>query len=154
MKVVPHRIIRKANRDEIQVMLAFDTESGVPGHEALIERAVTQGDAYVVEQEDVVIAISVLEYTFFEQGFVSLIYVKGQQRRTGAGEMLLRHLTSICRTPKLFSSTNRSNLPMQALLLKTGFTESGIVYNLDAGDPEVIYYQEIIPKNRDVAEAS
>jgi len=68
--------------------------------------------------------------------------------------MLLRHLISICRTPKLFSSTNRSNLPMQALLLKTGFAESGIVYNLDAGDPEVIYYQEIIPKIRDIAEAS
>ncbi len=43
---------------------------------------------------------------------------------------------------------------MQALLLKPGFAESGIVYNLDAGDPEVIYYQEVIPKIRDIAEAS
>ncbi len=66
MKVVPHRIIRKANPDEIQVILAFDTKSSVPGRKALIERAVTQGDAYVVEQEDVVIAIGVLEYTFVE----------------------------------------------------------------------------------------
>ena len=144
MNVVPPRITRKANPDEIQVVLAFDRESNVPGRKALIERAVTLGDAYVVEQEDVVIAFGVLEYTFFEQGFVSLIYVKGQERRTGAGEMLLRHLISICRTRKLFSSTNRSNLPMQALFLKTGFAESGVVCNLDAGDPEVVYYREIV----------
>ncbi len=146
MKVVPHRIVRKANPDDIRVILAFDTGSCEPGRKAFIERAVTQGDAYVVQQEDVVIAIGVLEYTFFDQGFVSLIYVNGQQRRTGAGETLLRHLISICRTSKLFSSTNQSNLPMQALFRKTDFAESGMVYNLDAQDPEVIYYQEIIPK--------
>jgi hypothetical protein len=35
---------------------------------------------------------------------------------------------------------------MLALFRKTDFAESGIVYNLDAEDPEVIYYQEIIPK--------
>jgi ribosomal protein S18 acetylase RimI-like enzyme len=95
----------------------------------------------------VVIGIGVLEYTFFDHGFVSLIYVKGQERRTGAGEMLLSRLISLCRAPKLFSSTNRSNFPMQALLLKTGFAESGIIYNLDVGDPELIYYREIVAKN-------
>jgi N-acetylglutamate synthase-like GNAT family acetyltransferase len=144
MKVVPHRIVRKANPDDVQVIQAFDTESSERHRKALIERAVTEGDAYVVEQEDVVIGIGVLEYTFFDQGFVSLIYVKAQERRTKAGETLLRHLISICRTPKLFSSTNRSNLPMQAHFLKTDFAESGIIYNLDVGDPEVIYYQKII----------
>jgi N-acetylglutamate synthase-like GNAT family acetyltransferase len=144
MKVVPHRIVRKANPEDVQVIQAFDTESTEPGRQRLIERAVIEGNAYVVEQEDVVIAIGILEYTFFEQSFISLIYVKGQERRTGVGETLLCHLVSSCRTPKLFSSTNRSNLPMRALFLKTGFAESGIVYNLDAADPEVIYYQEVI----------
>src|SRR5260221_8831108 len=75
MKVVPHRIVRKANPDDIRVILAFDTGSCEPGRKALIERAVTQGDAYVVQQEDVVIAIGVLEYKFFDQGFVSLLSV-------------------------------------------------------------------------------
>gem|GEM_PF-490511 len=155
-KVGPYFVARYEYpiRYDVQVIQAFDTESTEPGRQGLIERAVTEGNAYVVEQEDVVIAIGILEYTFFEQGFISLIYVKGQERPTGAGEMLSRHLISICRTPKLFSSTNRSNLPMQALLLKTGFAESGIVHNLDAGDPEVIYYQEVVPKTREIAEIS
>src|ERR1700758_5569332 len=144
MKVFPQRIVRKASAKDVRVIQAFDSESSELGRKALIERAVSEGNAYVVEQKNVVIGIGVLEYTFFDQGFVSLIYVKPQERRTRVGETLLHHLLSICRTPKLFSSTNRSNLPMQALFLKTGFAESGIIYNLDVDDPEVIYYQAII----------
>ena len=153
MKLVPHRIIRKANQEDVQIIQAFDIELSEPGRKALIERAVSAGNAYVVEHENVVIGIGVLEYTFFDQGFVSFIYIKPQERRTRAGETLLRHLISICRTPKLFSSTNRSNRPMQALFLKIGFAESGIIYNLDVGDPELIYYREILPKTCDIAEA-
>jgi HicA toxin of bacterial toxin-antitoxin, len=36
-----------------------------------------------------------------------------------------------------FSSTNRSNVPMQALFGKVGFERSGIIHNLDPGDPEL-----------------
>jgi hypothetical protein len=36
MKVVPRRIMRKANPDDIQVILAFDTESSVPGRDHFI----------------------------------------------------------------------------------------------------------------------
>jgi hypothetical protein len=87
--------------------------------------------------------LGILEYTFFEHGFISLVYVNPQERRTGLGEMLLRYLMSICRTPKLFSSTNLSNLPMRTLFAKVGFEPSGIIHNLDSKDPEVIYYKAI-----------
>lgn len=46
-----------------------------------------------------------------------------------------------CATPKLFTSTNVSNLPMQALLRKLGYHESGIIFNLDPGDPELVYWK-------------
>jgi L-asparagine transporter-like permease len=52
---------------------------------------------------------------------------------------LLRALEHRCATPKLFTSTNVSNLPMQALLATSGFVLSGIVHNLDPGDPELVY---------------
>ena len=97
------------------------------------------GDAHLLEEEGKVIAVGVLEYTFFEHGFISLVIVDSEERRTGVGEMLLRYLISICRTPKVFSSTNRSNVPMQALFGKVGFERSGIIHNLDPGDPELIY---------------
>jgi len=45
------------------------------------------------------------------------------------------------RKPKrrAFTSTNASNEPMQKLLGKFGFIESGHVENLDEGDPEIIF---------------
>jgi hypothetical protein len=64
MKVLPQRIVRKASVKDIRVIQAFDTESSELGRKALIERAVSEGNAYVVEQENVVIGIGVLEYTF------------------------------------------------------------------------------------------
>jgi ribosomal protein S18 acetylase RimI-like enzyme len=84
-----------------------------------------------------------LEYTFFEHGFISWLYVRPAARRTGAGELLLRYLVSICQTPKLFSSTDQSNRPIQALFAKAGFEQSGIIHNLDPDDPEIIYYKAI-----------
>jgi hypothetical protein len=35
----------------------------------------------------------------------------------------------------LFASTNESNVPMQALLDSLGYVQSGIINNLDPGDP-------------------
>jgi hypothetical protein len=49
----------------------------------------------------------------------------------------------LCRTEKLFTSTNRSNTPMQSLLARTKFSQSGIVHNLDDGDPEIIYSKRL-----------
>ncbi len=56
--------------------------------------------------------------------------------RKGAGResVLLRHLERTCRTPKLFTSTNESNAPMQALMSSLGYEPSGVVHHLDEND--------------------
>ncbi len=36
-------------------------------------------------------------------------------------------------------STNLSNLPMQSLLAKLGYTLSGVIHHLDEDDPELVY---------------
>jgi GNAT superfamily N-acetyltransferase len=88
-----------------------------------------------------------LEYTFFEHGFFSLVYVDPPERRTGAGETLLRHLISACRTSKLFSSTNETNSPVHALFTRLGFKVSGVIQNLDPNNPEMIYYKPLNSRN-------
>ena len=45
--------------------------------------------------------------------------------------------------PKLFTSTNRSNAPMQSLLAKLGYRPSGVIENLDEGDPELVYMKHV-----------
>jgi len=56
---------------------------------------------------------------------------------------LVRHVEQECRTPKLFTSTNESNAPMRALLAKLGFSPSGVIENLDEGDPELVFFKRL-----------
>src|SRR5260370_13352767 len=137
------RSIRKAALDDVSAIASLDRDFASRRREEFVRGAAQKGYAFVLEQDGQIIGLGVLEYTFFEQGFISLVYVSPSARRTGAGEMLVRYLVSICKTRKLFSSTNRSNEPMQALFTKVGFEPSGVIHNLDLDDPEIVYYKAL-----------
>ncbi len=98
----------------------------------------TNGNCYLAIDTQV-LGYGVLEYTFFENGFVSMLYVHPNYRKRSVGIRLMQHLEAMCRTSKLFTSTNLSNLPMQSLLAKLGYRLSGVIHNLDEGDPELVY---------------
>ena len=51
----------------------------------------------------------------------------------------MNHLESVCRTGKIFTSTNLSNVLMQSLLSNLGYKLSGVIHNLDEDDPELVY---------------
>lgn len=102
------------------------------------------GNCYVVVATQV-LGYGVLEYTFFENGFVSMVYVHPNSRQRGVGIGLMRYLEATCQTPKLFTSTNLSNLPMQSLLAKLGYRLSGVIHDLDEGDPELVYVKYLEP---------
>jgi GNAT superfamily N-acetyltransferase len=89
------------------------------------------------------IGYAVLEYSFYENGFVAVLYVDSTYRRRGVGEALMRHLETVCRTPKLFTSTNQSNSVMQSLLAKLDYVPSGVIHNLDEGDAELVYFKRL-----------
>jgi ribosomal protein S18 acetylase RimI-like enzyme len=137
------RSIRKAALDDVSAISACDREFASRGQVGFARMTAERECLYALEEDGTVIGLGVLEYTFFEWGFISLVYVIPFARRTGAGEMLLRYLVSICKTRKLFSSTNRSNEPMQALFTKVGFELSGVIHNLDPNDPEIVYYKAL-----------
>ena len=88
-------------------------------------------------------AYAVLNYKFYDNGWIEMLYVHQQFRCQGIGSALIRHLVNECRTPKLFTSTNQSNVPMQRLLAKLEFDRSGIIENLDEGDPELVYFKRL-----------
>lgn len=132
--------IRSAVSDDVDSLCTLDHLAQRDSRRrAFIERSVQAGDCYVVEAHYQVVGYAVLEYTFYEQGFVSMLYIHPEYRRQGAGTMLMRYLESICQTPKLFTSTNLSNFPMQSLLAKLGYTLSGVIHHLDEDDPELVY---------------
>ena len=134
-------MLRPATSLDIDALSAIDRLAQTDRRRReFITRSVAHGTCSVADAPSGQAAgYGVLDYAFFDNGFVSMIYVAPANRRQGAGLLLLRHLESLCQTPKLFTSTNLSNLPMQALLAKAGYRLSGVIHDLDEGDPELIY---------------
>lgn len=133
------RVRAGASADRSRIVALDSVAKSDSGRVGFIDRALNTETCLVVEFEREVVAYGVLEYTFYEYGFVSLVYVSESHRRRGAGHALMEALAAACRTPKLFTSTNQSNRPMQKLLERLGYVRSGIIHNLDPGDPELVY---------------
>ena len=132
--------VRLAMESDIDSIYSFDA---IAQHDSrrrdFVSRSVAAGDCFVAVDERVIIGYAVLEYTFYDNGFVSMLYVHLEHRRLGVGTRLMKHLESVCQTNKLFTSTNLSNIPMQSLLVRLGYKLSGVIHNLDEDDAELVY---------------
>ncbi len=105
---------------------------------AYITLIAEQGGLSVAMLKGEVKAFSCLDHHyFFEKPFLSLLIVAPDVRRLGLGAALLSHGTE--EFPEVWTSTNRSNAPMRALLEKDGWEFCGEVTGLDEGDPERFY---------------
>ena len=136
--------IRQAIEADIEVMIAFDdVAQRDSSRRAFIQRTVGAGSCFVALAGKQVVGYIVLEYSFYEEGFVAMLYIHPDYRHQGAGEMLMQYIEPLCRTAKLFASTNFSNQRMQALFAKLGYALSGVIYNLDEGDPELVYFKAV-----------
>jgi hypothetical protein len=109
-----------------------------------VTAAVVSGSCDVAVVDDWIAGVIVLDYSFFGFGFVPLLI----SRVIGVGYQLMLHAEGQCRTKKLFTSTEQSNLAMQALLARLGYLRCGAVECLEDGaeraDPELIYYKTIL----------
>src|SRR5258707_233513 len=57
-----------------------------------IHRSVDSGRCFVAIGDGRVVGYGVLEYTFYENGFLSMLYVAEPFRRRGFGAALMRHI--------------------------------------------------------------
>ncbi|MFE4516965.1 GNAT family N-acetyltransferase [Kitasatospora sp. NPDC056783] len=149
--LVVRRVSQSNAEADAEALIAFDSVAAGGDEEraASIRRWCRQGLVIVAERivaEGIVaegpsgpLGYCVTEYTFFEQGFVTLLMVSPSARRTGVGGLLLDAAAASCETPKLFTSTNVSNLPMQRLLQRAGWEPAGFLHGLDEGDPELFF---------------
>jgi GNAT superfamily N-acetyltransferase len=71
-----------------------------------------------------------------------MLCVAEPNRRHGIGTALLLAARQRCHTTKLFTSTNESNHGMRSLLQRMNFQPSGVIYNLDPDDPELVFCKD------------
>ena len=141
--------IRKGIPDDIDALVALDHVTRLDsGRADYITDALHKGNAFVTERDEIVVAYGVLTYHFYGNGMMELIYVARNYRRSGVGRALVGYAESYCKTPKLFTSTNLTNKPMQLLLEGLGYRLSGYIDNLDPGDPELVYFKHLEGKTR------
>jgi GNAT superfamily N-acetyltransferase len=105
-----------------------------------LERAVIEGRCSVAVESGSIVGLSVAG-TFFGFDFLDLLLVDPSHRRRGIGMALVHAWEEGARTPKLFTSTNQSNLPMQRLCERLGYVRSGVIEHLDEEDPEIVYFK-------------
>ena len=136
--------IREATPADSEVIIGFDHVARLePGRIEFIDRVVRSATCLVAESNGNVVAYAALEYTFFDNGFVPILYVAEPERRRGIGRALMQTIASRCKTRKLFTSTNQSNQPMQHLLRALGYVPSGVIHNLDPDDPELVFFLDL-----------
>ena len=136
-------IYRQAEADDEPQILRLQeerrhTESDYP-QEHLLKRWIQAGELWIAADADRIVGWFALEHTFYEDGFVHALWVAPSHRRLGIGSQLMRRARELCRTERLWTSTNLSNHPMQELLRNLGWKLSGVLHYLDPDDPEIVY---------------
>ncbi|OIK05536.1 GNAT family N-acetyltransferase [Bacillus sp. MUM 13] len=131
-----------ANIADLNKIVGIDSEIiGNTSRRKLIKNAIDAGRCIIAMEEDNIAGFLIYDTNFFECSFISLIIVSPSKRRKGYASLLMDYMLSISTTAKVFSSTNRSNISMHKVFNSNGFIQSGIVENLDDGDPEIIYFK-------------
>ena len=135
-------IIEVATLEQMDELCIIDQEViGNYSRKDTIINAIQDKRCLIQRTDSTIAGFLIFTTDFFECSFISLIIVKPSVRRKGVASALLGYFVDHAPTSKIFSSTNRSNKPMQKVFDLTGFKKSGYIENLDDGDPEIIYFK-------------
>jgi GNAT superfamily N-acetyltransferase len=148
-------LVEPAGAGDLERIVAMDPRvADTPGRREFHERAFGANETLVARRRGEVVGFVVFDRSFFEQPFISLLYVDPVNRRRGIATAIVRHVESICCEEKLFTSTNESNAAMHAFCGALGFAPSGRIDNLDEGDPEIVYFKRVGLTRRGDTEAA
>ncbi|WP_052339763.1 GNAT family N-acetyltransferase [Gorillibacterium massiliense] len=109
----------------------------------IIENGIVEGRCIVGIADGKAAGFALYDTHFFDNGFISLVMVAPDGRRNGVARKMIGLIEQICPTDKLFSSTNESNWAMQRVFEQLGYVRSGIIDNLDEGDPELVFFKRL-----------
>ena len=135
-------VLRPAGPADAPRIAAVDAAAGLshaPHVPALVAELLRLGMSWIAEADGEVTGYAIVSRRFFSRPFVELLAVAPGWRRRAIGSTLMARCAAAHGEDRLFTSTNKSNAAMQVLLAKVGFEPSGVIDNLDPGDPELVF---------------
>ncbi|MGR3775595.1 GNAT family N-acetyltransferase [Bacillus paramycoides] len=133
--------VTKASINDLDSIVHIDIEIiGDDSRRNYIKHAINEGQCIIVKEGNSISGFLTCDTNFFGYTFLSLIIISPTKRRKGHASSLISYMLSHSPTQKIFSSTNKSNENMQKVFQANGFIRSGMIENLDEGDPEFIFY--------------
>ncbi|MEM1158245.1 MAG: GNAT family N-acetyltransferase [Verrucomicrobiota bacterium] len=143
--------IRLASEYDLSALFQIDhiARGNLEKRREFLSGTVDRSECYVASIEEELIGYAVFNYTFFRNGTINMLYIKEEFRGRGIGGQLIDYIERLCPEEKLFTSTNQSNLRMRRLMEKKGFEKSGVIENLDEGDPEIVYLKRLNTEEQD-----
>ncbi len=115
-----------------------------PTRRAMMQIAVAKQTLWVAEDNDDVVGYAIMTHSFFGRAFIDMVYIDEAKRGVGIGPELIKAVEKQAKTERIFTSTNQSNRHMQRVLSNLGYTISGVVNNLDYGDPEIFFSKSLL----------
>ena len=88
--------IRLAVFLDADALMSLDPLSGTdPQRTPFITRSISSGQCYVMECTRTVVGYGVLDYSFYDCGFVSMLYIHPEYKRKGFGSELMNEVDPI-----------------------------------------------------------
>ncbi len=139
--------LQLATEQDVSIIVAIDYALDSKEHielrrEEKIKKAISKKECYIIKEDRIVVGFIIFDYSFFDHGWIDLLVIDEKYRGKGIGGEAIKLICKDSKTNKVFTSTNNSNLQMQKVLTKVGFTYAGQVEGLDEGDPELFYYKK------------
>jgi GNAT superfamily N-acetyltransferase len=138
-------VIRPAWGADLASLRQVDPRLADPMRARIAANVLGLGRSWIADVGGVPVGFALTSLGFFYKPMVELLVVAEGHRRQGIGMLLLHHCEAAHTDDRIFVSTNASNTAANALFAKAGFQGSGIVYNIDPGDPELVYVKHRAP---------
>lgn len=136
--------IRQGQPDDISASVALAAELIGPRRgEGFIKAALDRRQLLVASENGSVVGILVYRTDWFNCTFVSLVVVKLDWRRKGVARALFRAIEAESPSPRLFSSTDETNVASIQMHSALGFISSGYIENLPQGYRELLFYKRL-----------
>ncbi len=140
-------VVRPARPEEAsQCIDLADAVVGGRRSGALVQMALDREQLLVALDDGQVVGTLAYRTDWFTCTLVTLVSVKLDWRRRGVARALFQAVEERSAGPRLFSSTEETNVAAIRMHRALGFIESGYVDNLPQGYRELLFYRRVSPQ--------